>query len=758
MKPLFTQLRARLICCLALLIFLTGPVQAQSLERDSMRLSSFTPQAGPVRLTDVASAVDLFIPVSGRVTMTDARIELRFVHSIALLAERSFLLVRMNDITIAQIPIDPLQPQATARFMIPDDLWQSGFNHLSIGVIQHYTDRCEDSLAPELWTELDLHQSQLEFSLTPKDGVLTLSHLDHLFGPGIGAFGRVTLLSAGTDDAMRGTVLPLVAQSLALRRRFMPLLIDHVEWNDPAKRDDIPGPLVLVATAAHLEDLLGQEAPAVKGPTLNISRTPVVTDENDQVIMPSRVQLIVSGRTADEVLEAARVLSIMDDALNPVPTLTVVGRHQTPAHLAPLARLVLHPEQTYRFADLGLPTQSLRGFGAHGAGLEVRLPGDFYTHDSAQVELLLDLSYGAGMGPGSVINIFLNGDFVHGRLLDEGHGAMFHRYRIVLPARRFMPGNNRIDFEFMLRPEVVEGECARVDGRHLMAQLMGSSTIQLPNFGSASSQPNLGLFGNTGFPFNSEQGAARFDLLVAHQAQFGPALTLLGRITQVAGAVHDGWHLHGNLEALPKSSRSIVVAPTSALPEPLFEGWSVAFGRVTRWPYAAINDVRSTTQPPGGGFAAWLVNSLGLRPVPEYGGAFDDMLRGNVSQVSGLGPMGGLSLMSNPLQGASGAVLVVTAEDEARLTARIDTLIQPQVWSQLHGGLMLWQDMDTPVVRAQVVDRFEIGDSSDWLLLRLWLSNNPWYWLVLVVVGALLVVVSASWLLLRRRRSLEMQD
>ncbi|EHQ51188.1 celB protein, partial [Ectothiorhodospira sp. PHS-1] len=620
------------------------------------------------------------------------------------------------------------------------------------------TDRCEDSLAPELWTEVDLHQSQLEFSLAPRSGALILSDLEHAFGPGIGAFKRVTLLSPGADDVVRSEALPLVAQSLALRRRFMPLLVDHVEWNDPADRDNTAGPLVLVATAEHLASLLGAEAPAVNGPTLEISHTPVVSDEAGRVVMPSRVQLIVSGRTADEVLEAARVLSIMDDALNPVPAATVVERDQTPTHFSSLARLVLHPERTYRFADLGLPTQSMRGFGAHGLSLDVRLPSDFYTHDSAQVELLLDLSYGAGMGPGSVVNIFLNGDFVHGRLLDESHGTMFRRYRIALPARRFMPGNNRVDFEFMLRPEVIMGECAGLDGRHLVAQVMGSSTIELPNFGRASSQPNLRLFGNTGFPFNSEQGATRLDLFVADQAQVGPALTLVGRIAQAAGVAHDGWRLHsGSLDELSGSARSIVVAPTSALPESLFDGWSVAFGRVTRWPYAAINDTRSATQPPGGGFAAWLVNSLGLRPVPEYGGAFDDMLRGSVSQVSGLGPMGGLSLMRNPLHGASGAVLVVTAEDDARLAARIESLIQPRVWSQLDGGLVLWHDIDTPVVSARVVDRFEIGDGSDWLLLRLWLSNSPWYWLALVVVGALLLVISASWLLRRRRRGFEAQ-
>ena len=57
----------------------------------------------------------------------------------------------------------------------------------------------------------------------------------------------------------------------------------------------------------------------------------------------------------------------------------------------------------------------------------------------------------------------------------------------------------------------------------------------------------------------------------------------------------------------------------------------------------------------------------------------------------------------------------------------------------------------------QVSDKYEVGEADDrWLHLRLWLSNNPWYWLI----GFVLVVFVVSLLiyLLLKRRNKQVQD
>jgi len=743
MSRLVHALMVILLACLAGL----AALPARAAERESLRLSDFTTKSGPIRLGDVYSSTDLYIPLSALVSLHDVRVDLRFANSIALQGKRSYLLVRLNDISAAQIPLDPTQPAGSARFSLPDELWKPGFNRLSISVIQHYTDRCEDALAPELWTELDLYRSRLEFTAQPTTRPLALSDLSAAFGPGIGAIDSVTLVTAAQAQStpVYSQALPLVAQALALRRKFRPLHIDSLSLDGKA---ELPAqPQVLIGTPEQLAGLLPADTPRPEGPQLIISRSAAAPAASAR---PQQLRLLVSGRTPEEVVEAARTLALMDDALNPVGSLTVQQREQAPGNRTPLSRLVLHPDTSYEFADLGLPTHDMRGFGAHGVGLDIRLPADYYIDDSAQAELLLDLGYGAGMGPGSVMNIFLNGEFIHGRLLDESGGALFNRYRIVLPARRLHPGPNRLDFEFTLRPQAVTGECAGIDGRHLVTQLMGSSTLRLPGFGRASQQPNLNLFSRTGYPFNSQDPATIFDLYAARPDQAGAALTLLGRLTQSSGVAHDGWRLHNGTDGLKEARRGVLVGTADALPADISAGWSVAFGRLNRWPYSALNDLRSNTNGDAS-VSGYLAGLLGLHPAPAPRTPSPDSLHGSITQVSGLGPQGGLTLQRNPLASGSSPLLIVTAENAALLGQRVDNLVDPAIWTQLDGDLMLWGEADQPVVTGRVAERFEIGDGSSWLLLRLWMSNQPWYWLALVLLGTILLVVCVLWLLRKRQ-------
>jgi len=50
-----------------------------------------------------------------------------------------------------------------------------------------------------------------------------------------------------------------------------------------------------------------------------------------------------------------------------------------------------------------------------------------------------------------------------------------------------------------------------------------------------------------------------------------------------------------------------------------------------------------------------------------------------------------------------------------------------------------------------------VGEADDnWLHLRLWLSNNPWYWLIGFII--LVFIVSMVIYLLLKRRNEQVQD
>ena len=77
-------------------------------------------------------------------------------------------------------------------------------------------------------------------------------------------------------------------------------------------------------------------------------------------------------------------------------------------------------------------------------------------------------------------------------------------------------------------------------------------------------------------------------------------------------------------------------------------------------------------------------------------------------------------------------------------------LVSLSMWGQMAGDFFAWKDGLSPSLIMQVSDKYEVGEADDsWLHLRLWLSNNPWYWLI----GFILVVFVVSlliYLLLKR--------
>ena len=80
------------------------------------------------------------------------------------------------------------------------------------------------------------------------------------------------------------------------------------------------------------------------------------------------------------------------------------------------------------------------------------------------------------------------------------------------------------------------------------------------------------------------------------------------------------------------------------------------------------------------------------------------------------------------------------------------------LWGQLAGDFFSWEDSAQPLIAMQVAPQFELGEADNRLLsLRLWLSNNPWYWLL----GLAFLIVLCTWLavmLLKRRNQAVTED
>lgn len=756
-------------------LLLAFTVQA---ETSTYRLTDFFAGESIIRLEGKADSLDFAIPLSSIADVKEAVLTLDVVSSRALIEKRSQLVVRFNNATIGQIRFDPARPSLISEVKVPNALWRDGFNTLTLEVSQHYANQCVDGSAPELWSEVNMYNSTLQISTTNNVSDFTFDKLNGFFNPGIGGVRAVSLVTAtDTEDDIKQRTLSLVSQGLALRNQYQPLAIQHAtfpegyvlpelgdttnqSWTDKniqryersawyttqvRKNQDtllgnikgITEPLhVLVGTAASLSPVLSDtQVDSIDGPYLNTQVTPAFSI-GDRVIIPSTYRLIVSGITTEDVHKAAEALAVMDDSINMVSQISVLSLSGMDA-----TRMQKHhiaaPDNTYTFQDLGISSAQFRDEGDFSKRASFMLPADFYVPENASVGLLLNFGYGAGNGPGTVLNVKVNDELIHGLALDNPNGQVFKNYKLSVPARYLKGGVNNIDFNVTLRAPLAGVPCDEVAGKHLVFQLENSSAIELPDAGHVAVQPNLALFGETGYPLARFESAPASTIVIPSQDFIDSALTLSAKLAQVVKTPLLNISITSEMPEDMKGSAIILGTPES-LSQVQQTEFTTAIEATKKWSYRLQNSlhnrIRNATQDMS--FKAMKID-------------------GNIVQKSDLGPQAILTAHANPQ--SEDTLFILAAQTAELLNERVNDLVSLSMWGQLAGDFFAWSDDSAPSLVMQVSETYEIGESDDeWLQLRLWLSNNPWYWLIGFV--ALVFIVSLLIYLLLKRRNQKVQD
>lgn len=750
-----TGLRGAILGLIASLLAVTG---ASAQQANTYRLSDFYSGDSTLRLEGKKAEAFLSIPLSSVAKVTSATLDLKAVSSVALVNGRSILNVRFNNATIAQIRYDSEAPNLTSTVTIPSSLWREGFNLLTFMVSQHYANQCVDGVAPELWSEIDLYRSTLTLSDSTLVTSPTLQNLSGYFNPGIGGQRSVDIFAADNVSAdVVSNALPKVAQALALRNQYQPLDINYQtlpsrgelpafandeawtdlltsrywqsSWYMPAKSTGVH---VLVGTKATLADYLSETTlNKLNGASLLIERTPDVRIL-DRILVAGKTRLIVSGDTPEQVTQAASALSLMDDALNPDAMLSVVdgGLSTTSANVQ---AHVLHPGRDYTFMQMGVGGAQFRGENAFNKRITAVLPADFYVPESASVKLYLDFGYGAAMGPGSMMNILINDELVHGLPLNNPNGQAYRDYQLTVPARLFKGGVNNIDVEVTQRAPLAGVPCDDISGSHMVFQLHDTSHITFPKAASVAVQPDLGLFAETSYPFAQYTSNVPAAIVVEEPAMLSGALTLAGKMAQVLGTPLSSLTVN-MADTAPEVPNVIVLGTPTTLTAPQSEALNTSLAATKQWPYRLQNELHNRVKKALDDKAHKLLH-----------------VSGSTTQVSSLGSQAVLVAQENTASRQTGTLFVIAAENAATLNDRITDLVSLGLWGQLAGDFFSWNSADRPLLAMQVTSRFEMGEPADtWLMFRLWLSNNPWYWFA-AVLGLVILCSLLAYMLLRRR-------
>jgi hypothetical protein len=694
--------------------------------------------SGPLRITGASASRSLSVAVSARERVSAATLHLVATNSVSLLTERSQLAVRVNDRTIAQLPLSSRQPELTADIRVPANLLRPGYNALTFAVAQHSTENCEDPDAPELWTEIDTNASTLQLQTGLKPLTPVLADLDDLIDPKQAA-GRSVAIVAAThpQNDLQLASGALLAQGVALRLRYLAPDLHVQDAQSGTGGGVLPGlalgPLaasdvLLVGTRDALRPYLDPGIAAqIGGAFLGIYPKP---DD------ARRFVLVISGRNDEEVNLAARTFAHRELPLPRRAAMAVNGLDEVLAARYS-ARQSISGTRAHTFRELGFKSRTLGA--ADRAEFEVLLPADIYAPEDAQVTLDLNFTEGAKMRQDSVLGIFLNDRFEQVIALDQQQGAVLRHYRVSIPLRSFRPGGNLLSFRPVLVP-LVSDRCAVRETRNLELTLFDDSSLKLPPASHFTTLPDLKRFAESGFPYAVRPDGTNLALRVAagDNDTLSAAWSLLAKLAQKQGQPLTATQV--TLGAAHAGRQTILVGAVAALPHATLRGAPWEPGHVVR-----IADASSSDAPSGDNAGDGFWESVRARFDPSAHAATqpaDAALNADL-------PLSRQLLIMQYRGNGGDTVTVLTAANAAELADGVGRLIEPNYWENLDGdvGLLSFDRPDLWTGRSGA--RYEFGDPNAYDHLGFELSRHPWLGYAALIL-LLTVLAALTGVLLRR--------
>jgi len=510
---------------LSVLLFRTVPAYCQ--EQLRIPLTKFN-APGIVKLTESKDDYSLKIATPKRWQIEDAILELAYVNSTALIANRSRLVILFNDYPLAQVTLEPGAPEGHVKVAIPARLFKVGYNDLKIQVVQaSKEDGCIPANPSEVWTTLTFIDSTLALSYTRKEVPLSLASVaDFLFDPKINGENHVHIVteSTGNSDV---SLAALAAAAVALRFDYRPVQFSTGQTLVRGKDN------IVIGTHSFLRKVAGDDA--IQD---DMGILPMPGEEG----VPDRLHglIYLGGDEAGEIRRSVEAFSVLSLPLPDVQSCKIT-EVQLPLISSSSGRNRLAPEKRYTFQELGLATTTFRGQRTELQSVQFTLPASFLLEGNRDILLRLDFSYGAAMREDSVLSLAVNGKFVASIPLNLPKGGQYKGYTVRLPLSYFNPGRNVLQLSPIMTP-LHSKSCEMMQTDHLALTLFESSTIQVPELFPWVKLPQLSYLFNDGYPLTEEPDFSKTSLVLTQRDAkiLAAAFNLIAGTTQRTGVLPYG--------------------------------------------------------------------------------------------------------------------------------------------------------------------------------------------------------------------------
>lgn len=711
--------------------------QAKPPSVTAVPLSHFMIENKPIELFSSDAEYALSLPLARFEQITNAQLNLKITNSIALLKERSQLVVQVNDHVVAQIALNATEPETQIQIRLPAEYFKPGYNRLRFKASQHYSLGCEEHGAPELWTHIDTEFSTLIWETQRQLLAPHLSELNDLFDPKQQHKQPLIIATAkemGESELQWGA---LAAIGVAQRLQYVPLAIKHYPLDHKGTTKTLVSQdQILIGTKDQLIPFLTDDLPE-KITDSFIGVYPLPNDSH-------HFMLVISGLNKEQVNRAVRSFASSQAAFPDVDHMLIKDR------VIPIVDdygRTLQENHLYSFASLGFHSSTSKGQSVSPPQLDFIMPADFYVDENSQFKLLLHFAYGAQMREDSVLNIWLNKQFFNAIPLKQSTGGIFRRYEVLLPARQLLPGNNTISLEPRMIP-FVTGQCSLVNSENLLFTLFEDSILELPDALHFATMPNLQLLSLTAFPYNGLQQGKKFWMYVAdhESASIASAWMVLSKLSQRGLILNDLPPISFELPSDEQKNKDLIaVGVADGLSEELLKNAPIQPGLLGK----VIQPAFLSFSQSSGMNAQWrglqqIMQKLGLGSVEH-----PSERSGYTLQSMSLGKFSLVSQFQSPWQ-MDRTVTLFVADSHERLERGIAELIKPEKWGALSGDVVLWQEQMEPVSRKMGSD-YTVGNIGGIDQLGYQLNHHPWIWLsalillILALAGITLLLLQGFW-------------
>nr|WP_246408252.1 cellulose biosynthesis cyclic di-GMP-binding regulatory protein BcsB [Microvirga lupini] len=698
-----------------------------------------------------------------------ATLSMGYKNAVVVMPEGSRLRIAINGESVLDTPISSANDIKRVAASIRPGLLRQGQNIIRMEALQRHRTDCTIGATYELWTDVDSASTRLIFA---EGTTKTLRALDDLPAVGVDNAGVTTIRVVAPKiyrPEMRDRLLRLV-QTVALRGRYAHPVIQVME-SDPG-----PSPVGTIKVAMGLAGELRGLVPGIPDAAMIQPLTMMMQE-------PGSIgsTLVVAGPTWQDLDTAIGI--VRAHSLNPLNAER--GMIDTASWHWPEVPTAFG-DQSFRFADLGVPTQEFSGRRLK-ADLAINLPSDFYATEYGEAILHLDAAYTSAVRPGSHVNVFVNGQ-ISTQMTITTQGDIVRRHTVRVPLKNFKSGLNRITFEAALMTDAdarcAPGETLSETNRFV---LFDTTNLEFPKFGRIGRQPDLAVLGAG--RFSDEDLPTTVVLARPDPLNLSAAGTLLARMARNAGQPVQAQFANA---ASADDESVLFIGAVDQIPAGMLNRVRVTEHLRMIWPSTPVTDNKGASQTASADFTMPLSQASPDRAttastdevrrrwsdtfqrrgiIQQTIGAVQDWLEKTFSlSLSSLRleertdapyepPQRASLLMAQSRSEGSGVWTLVTARTDRALADEMARLANPTLWSQVSGRAVALDPREMKLQVEPINDyRFVQTQPPSLTNLRLvaanWMSANILqYALVMLACCTFLGIATALLLSRLGRRS-----